>query len=252
MRSFLRYIGGKSRLARVIAGALPRGRCYVEVFGGAGWVLFAKEPEPAEVLNDIDGRLVNLYRVVRDRPRALARELILLPRSRRLFYELLRTPCETDPVRAAAVFYFLMRNSFSGRLGHGFATSRVAPGRYSMRADFSRWAARLATVTVENLPYESCLVRYDARATVFYLDPPYWGLEKYYGDYFTAEDHKRLAGLLGEARGRWLLSYNDCAAVRRLYRRFHVRPVAAGYSAALATRRRRPKARAAELLISNF
>ncbi len=65
MRSFLPYFGGKSRLVSTITPLLPPHHCYVEVFGGAGWLLFGKEESPVEILNDISKDLVTLYRVER-------------------------------------------------------------------------------------------------------------------------------------------------------------------------------------------
>jgi len=251
MKSFIGYIGGKSRQAREIAARLPRSRCYCEVFGGAAWVLFARDPAPVEVWNDYDGRLVNLFRVVRDRPDELAAALACMPRSRELYYRLWREPPDRDPVRAAAAYYYLVKNAFSGRAGCGFSASRTWPGRYAMCNDFGAWAARLNRVTVEGLDFADCLGRYDGRDTVFYLDPPYAGTEGYYRG-FAAEDHERLAKALRRTRGRWLLSYKDGAATRRLYHGFRVARLAAPYSAAKVKEggRRAPAGR--EILISNY
>ncbi len=252
MRSFLNYMGGKSRLAGVIAARLPAARCYVEVFGGAGWVLFARDPAPVEVWNDADGRLANLYRVVRDEPAALSRALTLLPRSRLTYSEFLRAAPDGDRVRAAAVYYFLIKNAFSGRVGYGFSVSRSCAPKYSMTNDFTAWAERLKKVTLEDLPFDDCLGRYDGRGSAFYLDPPYIGKEKYYGGSFAAADHERLAACLARAKGRWLLSYNDCAEVRRLYRGFKVTTVPAAYSAAKVRAGGRRAAPGRELLIANY
>jgi DNA adenine methylase len=253
MRSFLNYMGGKSRLAREIAGRLAEGTCYVEVFGGAGWVLFARDPAPVEVLNDRDGRLINLYRVVRDAPDKLARALEYLPRSRRLYREFSGAPLPGDPVEAAAVYYYLVKNAFSGQPGCGFSAGKKFAGRYSMRNDFRAWAGRLDKVTIENLDFADCLRRYDGPDTVFYLDPPYVGTERYYGRDFTPLDHGRLRDSLARVAGRWLVSYNDCAEVRESYEGYKLEGVTPAYCAAKveAGGKRKPSARR-EVFITNY
>jgi DNA adenine methylase len=252
MRSFLNYIGGKSRLARVVADRLPASRCYGEVFGGAGWVLFAREPSYVEVLNDVNGRLVNLYRVVRDAPDELAEALELLPRSRALYRELRGRAEPDDPVTAAAAYYYLVKNAFSGQLGCGFSSSKKYPGKYSMLADFKLWARRLNKVTIENLDYADCLGRYDSAETVFYLDPPYVGTERYYGGDFAPADHERLRDVLRGLKGRWLVSYNDCETVRGLYEGFNFEEVRPPYCANKVRARGRRRARGSEILITNY
>src|SRR5438105_2379651 len=66
-----KWVGGKSRLRKQIVRLLPEHSCYVEVFGGAAWVLFAKKPSAVEVLNDIDEELITFFRVVKQRPEEL-------------------------------------------------------------------------------------------------------------------------------------------------------------------------------------
>lgn len=245
-------MGGKSRLAKYIAARLPASRCYCEVFGGAGWVLFAREPSPVEIFNDRHERLIELYRVVRDDARRLARELTRLPRARPLYYELLHGARDGDRVRRAAAFYYLVKNAFSGRVGYGFSASKRYAPKYSMRNDFDAWAERLNKVTLENLDYEECLARYDSAETVFYLDPPYFGKERYYGDAFAASDHERLRDALAGAHGRWLLSYNDCPQVRILYDGSRLEEVRPAYSAAKVAAGDRRRDVGHELLLSNF
>ena len=63
--SFSGWLGGKSRLSRTIVEMMPEHKTYVEVFGGAGWVLFKKTPSRAEVINDVNDNLVNLYRILK-------------------------------------------------------------------------------------------------------------------------------------------------------------------------------------------
>jgi len=85
MKSFIGWVGGKKTLAKTIVALLPQHTCYVEPFGGAAWVLFAKEPAPSEVYNDLNGRLVELFRTAKYHPDALVDELVGLVPSREMF-----------------------------------------------------------------------------------------------------------------------------------------------------------------------
>ena len=104
---------------------------------------------------------------------------------------------------------------------------------------------RLGAVAIENLSYEACIARYDRPFTLFYLDPPYYGREHYYGkNLFARDDFERLAAILKDIKGRFILSLNDVPEVRRIFRGFDIRKVSNLY------RVRQPK-RITELLISN-
>lgn len=155
---------------------------YIEVFGGAGWVLFGKDPtRQMEVFNDADGSLINIYRCIKYHPEAVAAELALLPDSREVFFDsAAQTDCRglTDIQRAARSLY-LIKMSFG------------------------------------------C----DRPNALFYCDPPYMGTEKYYQAAFSTADHERLARVLHNIRGRFLLSYNDCEAVRKLYEDCEITPL---------------------------
>ena len=71
LNSPIRWVGGKSRLRKFILPLIPEHACYLEPFGGAGWVLFGKQPSSVEVYNDIDQELVNFFRVLKHRPEEL-------------------------------------------------------------------------------------------------------------------------------------------------------------------------------------
>ncbi|GHU94083.1 hypothetical protein FACS1894208_04570 [Clostridia bacterium] len=81
---------------------------------------------------------------------------------------------------------------------------------------------RLAHVVIENRDFESILKAYDKSGSLFYLDPPYYAAERHYDATFTVDDHRRLRDLLGRIKGKFVLSYNDCAFVRGLYDDFGI------------------------------
>ena len=86
MRSPIKWFGGKSALAERIVARMPPHVCYVEVFGGAAWVLFRKERSKSEIYNDLNGDLVNLFGVLRDRPHYFISRAAFLLRTREDFY----------------------------------------------------------------------------------------------------------------------------------------------------------------------
>ena len=227
MQSFLGWIGGKSALRNTILSRFPDkvGR-YIEVFGGAGWVLFGRNPVPGqvEVFNDADGELVNIYRCIKYHPEALQKELAGLPDSREVFFDCAaqeRVRGLTDIQRAARSLYLIKVSFGSDR--KTFATAPKIASNIS--ASFSEVQKRLRKVIIENLDFERLIRTYDRPDALFYCDPPYIGTESYYRAPFTTEDHARLAIVLHSIKGRFLLSYNDCAQVYDLYGDCQIEPL---------------------------
>jgi len=125
------------------------------------------------------------------------------------------------PVQRAARFLYLVRASYGvdmKSLGYGF---RQRPG-YNPAALYALIAQahhRLARVYIERLDFRDLILRYDRPTTLFYLDPPYPGLNKTgYEGGLMEEDHRELAALLQTVKGKWVLSYSDCPLVQDLYR----------------------------------
>lgn len=226
MNSFMGWIGGKRVLRQQILAAFPPDITrYIEVFGGAGWVLFGKDPAgQMEVFNDADGELINIYRCIKFHPDALAAELALLPDSREVFFDCkAQASCRglTDIQRAARSLYLIKVSFGSDR--RTFATAPKIAGNIS--ASFAPVQERLRKVIIEHLDFEQLIHTYDRPNALFYCDPPYMGTEKYYQAAFGAADHERLARALHMIRGRFLLSYNDCEAVREMYKDCEITPL---------------------------
>ena len=218
---------------------------YVEVFGGGGSVLLNKERSVREVLNDANGNLINLYRVVREHPDELKDRLLYVMHNREDFkiaqrrleeatgrcFPVLpqqdgnssdsqgklaeKKPEVSSPVLRAADFYQVIRQSYAGN-GKQFCS--VARSMWAGFPAIDRVAGRLQGVTLEKEDFGVIFQRYDSPTTVFYIDPPYFFTEDYYpGNIFLRSDHQRLAAILLNAEGLWLLSYNLCPEVLELY-----------------------------------
>jgi len=218
----MKYIGGKSRLVRSLLPLIPPHKCYVEVFGGGAQLLFAKEPSRVEIYNDIDGRLVNLFMVVRDRGREFQERLATLPYSRRVYRAYKKLEEIGDPVEDAVRFYYVTRGGFGGEYGTGWSYGTVknaAKHYFSVMSQLGLVSKRLENVQIEELDFRECIKRYDRPWTLFFCDPPYYGVKRY-KYVFSEEDHEDLAKLLRRVKGKWLLTYNDHPRIRHLYAGF--------------------------------
>lgn len=83
-------------------------------------------------------------------------------------------------------------------------------------------SARLKRVVIENQDFEKIIKSYDRPGALFYLDPPYYEAEKYYPDRFNPDDHERLRAALGNIKGRYLLSYNNCSEIKEMYKDYTI------------------------------
>lgn len=252
MNSFFGWIGGKRQLRKEIIVRFPAdgvGR-YIEVFGGAGWVLFGKNkvPNQLEVYNDINGSLVNLFRCVKYHCGEVQKELDWMLTSREQFFDCLAqldTRGLTD-IQRAARFFYTIKISF-GCDQRTYATS--ARTIDNAAAYLEKVKERLRGVNIEHKDFADLIQVYDRKDALFYLDPPYVGTEAYYDSPFKTEDHQRLAEQLKHIKGRFILSYNDDASIRDLYAWCNVETVVRKNTLAGNGDNRAPFA---ELIIKNF
>lgn len=228
MNSFISWIGGKKVLRNKILGMFPEPGTfsrYIEVFGGAGWILFSSDRHAElEVYNDVNGNLVNLFRCVKYHPEELQKELGFILMSREQFFDAKEQAGMrglTD-IQRAARFYIVIKESFGSDLRsfHVYSKNMGNAVKYILEA-----SERLNTVVVENQDFERIIKTYDREDALFYLDPPYYETERYYPDRFMPEDHTRLCKALRKIKGRFLLSYNESEYIRELYKGYDIRAV---------------------------
>ncbi|WP_435638350.1 DNA adenine methylase, partial [Carnimonas bestiolae] len=228
------WIGGKRRLAKHIIPEFPEHSCYVEPFCGAGALFFMKEPAKVEVLNDINGDLVNLYRVVQFHVEALYSEFKWALTSRQQWEWLQATPPETlTDIQRAARFLYLQKQAFGGKIeGQTFGTATTSKPRLSLltlETDLVEMHQRLHQVFIENLTWQKCIEKYDRPHTLFYCDPPYWQTEGYGVD-FGIEQYEQLADTMRNIQGRMLVSINDHPDIRRIFAGLPIRELSISYS----------------------
>ncbi|MBQ2726349.1 MAG: DNA adenine methylase, partial [Clostridia bacterium] len=206
-----------------------------------------------EVYNDFNANLTNLYRCVRDSPEQLIDELTYTLNSRLDFdyvRKIMHTQASELPdVKRAAYFYQIIRQSYAS----GLDSFGAQPHRMWNNFPLIRQAcARLQSVVIENRDFEKLIRQYDRPESFFYCDPPYYATEDYYEDVgFTPKDHERLADALCGIEGKFLLSYNDCPEIRKLYSREGIIIEGTTRLSNIAQRYEAGK-QYAELLISNY
>lgn len=253
-KSPLAWLGGKSRLADRIVDRLPDHKTYCEVFAGAAWVLFRKPPSKVEILNDINGDLITLYRCVKHHLAELVLQFRWMLVAREEFDRFLATPADTlTDIQRAARFYYLSKTAFGARIASPtFGVAATAPPRLNLlriEEELSAAHLRLARVWLESRPYPAIVERFDRPETLFYLDPPYWDCENDYGvGLFSREDFARLASMLAAIKGRFVLSLNDRPEVRETFAAFNIEPVQTRYS----VNNRAGRGQVGEVLITNF
>ncbi len=227
MKSFISYLGGKSLLTSKIIPHIPEHQCYCEVFTGASWLLFKKEPSKVEVINDINTDLVNLYRIVKNHLEEFVRYLkwILVARDQ---FDLFKNqnPNTLTDIQKAVRFYYLLKTGFAAKIANPyFATSTYRKSAFNLlriEEELSAAHIRLSSVFIENKPYQEFIARYDKPHTFFYLDPPYFNCEDYYGKgIFSKEDFEVLNNILLSIKGKFILSINDVPEIRKIYRNFN-------------------------------
>ncbi len=221
---------------------IPKHNIYCEPFGGAGWILFAKggnahdwrissKPNYKEVFNDINGDLINFWRHIKFHPDAFHKELDQYVASREIFKDLLVMRPRTELERAV-FFYYKLACSF-GSLSSHFAVrggkKKIPLFNYDKVMKASE---RLQDVVIDNLSFEKVITKYDRDFSFFYLDPPYYEKEDVYirDDIKEFNLHDELREVLGQVKGKWLLSYNDHPYIRDLYKDYEISEVETKYS----------------------
>jgi len=236
---FIKWMGGKGNMLRRILDEMPPHKYYVEPFGGAAHVLLNKSPALVETYNDIDGKLVNLFRVISAGDIAVVQEFIdrvkNIPYSRTLYYEfkeyiLTHEPKKPLDIDHAIKFYVCARMSFGGLFGRSFGKS-VTTSQRGMASTTSAWENarnllwpihdRLQRVQIECQDFREILTRYNTPDYLAYCDPPYAPDTRTmngasYSNELSNEDHEALVRLLLDYEGMVVLSGYDTPLYRPL------------------------------------
>lgn len=246
-------LGGKSRLRKQIIELLKEHTCYVEVFFGAGWVYFGKEPSKVEVINDIDGELINLFKMIQNHPDEINRILETHVVSREIFTELKQVPAEyMTEIQRAVRYLYLINHSYSGKAAtFGYSVMQHPKQKIRSKEFITSIAERMKNTYVENLDFETLIRKYDRPGTLFFLDPPYFetciDFTKEIDIQFGKDEHLRLRDLCSNMKGNFILTVNDHPWMRELYKDFYILPTEVMYSC-----NRSNNSTAKELIIASY
>jgi DNA adenine methylase len=230
------WYGGKFSHLDWLLPLLPQTHCYCEPFSGSAAVLLNRDPSPVETYNDIDGDVVNFFRVLRERPDDLIRVIALTPFSREEFHQAINGSMQgISDLERSRRFYIRARQARTG-LAQTATLGRWANCKNTSRAGMSgvvsRWlggvealqeiAERLLRVQIENRPAAEIIRLYDSADTLFYCDPPYLhetrGDSKAYRFEMDLDQHRDLSQALSKCKGKVALSGYRCATMDNWYK----------------------------------
>lgn len=220
------YVGGKRVLAPRIINIIERTKheTYAEPFVGMGGVFFRRRYCPkAEAVNDVSSDVATLFRILQRHYLAFLEMLRWQLTTRAEFERLVSTNADTlTDLERAARFFYLQITAFGGKVaGRNFGIDPAHRGAFDVTRLvplLEAYHERLAGVVIERLPYAEFIARYDRPGTLFYLDPPYFGSEHYYGKgVFGAPDFARLEELLRTLKGHFIMTLNDAPEIRKLF-----------------------------------
>jgi DNA adenine methylase len=227
-------IGGKALLADKLIELMPEHKVYVDVFGGALHLLFAKESSTSkiEIVNDKSGDIINLFAVIKDRPLDLRAKILEMPTSRQYFNYLKSLPVSNDNVERAARFFYLVRNSYMGdpRTGWKASNKNNTNKLVGRIADELYWLSqRLQKVTLECMNYSYILRKYGNDKDAFmFCDPPYIIHNKKQGLYdipFTESDNRELAKRLKELPAKIMVTHYDNKIFNSFYKGWRLQQI---------------------------
>jgi DNA adenine methylase len=262
-------------MVREILKYFPNHSCFVDVFGGAGSILFTKNRSRVEIYNDINSFLVSFFLCIiseRKTEQVLER-LEMLPYSRQIshgFVDLYRLNSnELSDIDKAVIVFYMCNTVFSGNISkrsfsHSKLTSnriRVAENKVvKLRKYSERLRKRLKGVCIENLEWWRVIELYDGKDTLFYLDPPYipettaarTNSDIGYTDKFDIKDHKMLVNIILRSKGMFVLSGYKHPVYDRLVNRYRWKSISyvVKSSAAREKTRKRDRERVELLYIS--
>lgn len=234
-----RWYGGKYSHLDFILSHLPQTDQYIEPFGGSAAVLLNRDPSPVETYNDIDGDVVNFFKVLRENRDELLEKIALTPFSREELANAVEKKNSNDlsDIEQARLFFVragqtrsgLAQEATPGRWAYCKSTSRRnmsgAVSRYHGRLEqLYDVADRLRRVQIENKDAIEVIERHDDEDALFYCDPPYphevRGDTNSYGHEMTDEDHRELAEVLRNCEGKVAVSGYQCDLYEELFEKY--------------------------------
>lgn len=221
-------MGGKSKQSKWIAGHFPeRYDTYIEVFGGAFWVYLNTDLQSKQIIyNDIDPMMYNLWLCIKEYDKLIPILESMKPNQKDFFIECrsiikeyMKNPVDIREADFDVVkpFVYWLTHSFSGDINGGMSKkNNHIPTLNRLKKDKIR--KKIDKIEVYNLSYDEIIPKFDKEDTLFYIDPPYYGREHFYGFHqFTVKDHEKLANIIKKMKGYAVVSYYRLPEIESLY-----------------------------------
>ncbi|MDO9001376.1 MAG: DNA adenine methylase [Bacteroidota bacterium] len=212
MKTPITYYGGKQTLLKYLLPLIPEHRMYCEPFFGGGAVFFAKPKSEVEVINDINGEIVNFFKVIKTKFPELQKEIKATLHSRELYRNAMVVYAHPDlftDVKRAWALWVLTNQGFAGMIGSwGFGKDDSKEAALANKRDaFTKeYEDRLTKVQVENNNAIKVINRCDDKETFIYADPPYIGSDQGHYKGYSESDYRELLDALAKVKGKFLLS----------------------------------------------
>lgn len=261
MKTPLTYMGGKQRMLKHIIPLIPPHETYTESFAGGAAVYWAKQPAKVEVLNDINGELVNFYVVLKTRPDELHEKMQTLLHSReqfdfaRIVYD---HPQFFDPVTRAWALWAQTMLGFASKLENSFGYNRtkasvvrnIAYTKEDLTTSLAKLAKRIEWTQIENTGALRVIESRDNEKAFHFVDPPYLDTNsRHYGNTFGEEDFHGLLELLSRIKGKFMLTHYPHKLIDEYTQKhgWNIIETEKSISAGLAVRTRKT-----ELIVANY
>lgn len=214
MKTPISYYGGKQTMLKHILPLIPKHTIYTEAFCGGCAVMFAKPPAKSEIINDINGELINFYCVAKSYSDRLIAEINNTLHARDYYNianDIYLHPDNHDAIKRAWAVWALSKLSFASQLGGSFGfdmSGTMAKKVRNAKDNFSEMLCRrLDCVTIENDDALKVIARYDRPGAFHFVDPPYVGSDcGHYADTFGDDNLKELLELLTKIKGKFMLT----------------------------------------------
>lgn len=221
-RSVISALGAKNRVARRMIALMPKHDIYIEPFGNTASVLLQKPQVKKEVYNDINGNVVNFFRVLRDNPLGLYNKCSSLPYSEEVYQDFVKSDVPDDPLEKAVRFFYLSRCGFLGVNSKSFkshSSKRNDSAFYYRECErFYAVSRRFQGVEITNKDFATIIRRYKDHPNAFIMaDPPYFDGTDYYHANFKLADHSKLARMLANISGKAMVCHSKNYQIHKLY-----------------------------------
>ncbi|UOY07743.1 DNA adenine methylase [Muricauda sp. SCSIO 64092] len=216
MRTPVKYYGGKTRMLKHLLPMIPKHRIYVEPFCGGASLFWAKEPSKIEVLNDINGNVVNFYQTVQSNFSELDERIqgsLHCEHSFNYAKLVYHNPSKFSKVERAWAFWVSCNQSFAAEAAGSFQWVKNKHDNWhpavsvdNRKKEFPQYRGRLNRVCIMDRDAVQMIADRDGGDTFFYLDPPYVGARQGHYKGYSQENFNELLYALAEVKGKFLLS----------------------------------------------